>query len=148
VIVLDVYSKPVSLELDRNPIQHYKVESVKPDEFDPEVFVAKYEVLDDEKKSFYPFEIRVPKNALPESDSWKPVFDSVSNLYSRKEDKLTYGYKIMQLIIDEIYKQTKQAPPKKAATDKTVTGEVAEKPNAKKEKSAPDALPGETGTNA
>ncbi len=110
----DVYSKPVSLELNSEPIQHYRIESVKQDEFDSNTFIAKYEVLDDEKKTFYPFEVRVPKVAVPEGPYWKPIFESVGVLYSRKEDRLTYGYKIIQLIIDDIYKQTKVAPPKKS----------------------------------
>ena len=64
--MLDVYSKPISLELNRDLIQHYRIESVMPDEFDSEVFIAKYEVFDDEKKAFYPFEVRVPKAVCPE----------------------------------------------------------------------------------
>ena len=136
----DVYSKPVSPELDRDEKQHYKVVSVSPDAI-PGNFVAKYEVLDDEKGEFFPFEIRIPADAGPEHEAFKAVFTHVALLYSRKEDILSYGYKIIHGIISDLFKQTKKEAPKKTPAAK------AAKPAASAEEdksSADDATGGKS----
>ncbi len=115
----DVYEKPVSPEMDRALLLHYRVNSVAPDPADGARFIAKYEVLNDEDGKFYPFEIVLPRDVDVTGEYWKPIFDSVGLFYSRREDILTYGYRIIQFIFDEIFKQTKEAPPKKTASKKT-----------------------------
>ena len=115
----NVYDRPVSLELDLKPRLRSRIVSVEPDALDSNYFVAKYEVLNDDRNEYYPFELRVPKDASPGLECWDSVFESVKSFYSRKEDILTYGYRITQQIIEEIFKQTKKAPPKKEAAEKS-----------------------------
>jgi hypothetical protein len=115
----NVYERPISLELGLEPKLRCRVISVEPDALGAGYFIAKYEVLNDDKDEFYQFEIRVPKEAEPSMECWISVFDSVRSFYSRKEDVLTYSYKLIQQIIDLIFKQTKKAPPKKEAVVKT-----------------------------
>ena len=104
----DVYKKPVSLEMNREVRAHYRIISVEPDPGDGNLFIAKYEILDDEDREFYPFELRVPKDVKPEGEYWKALFEQVGELYGRREESLTYGYKIKQLIFEAIFKQTKK----------------------------------------
>ena len=61
----DVYNKPVSLEMNREERAHYRIVSVEPDQGDGNLFIAKYEILDDEHGEFFPFELRVPKDVKP-----------------------------------------------------------------------------------
>jgi len=117
--------------MDRELRLHYRVDSVLPDEHDENQFIAKYRILDDDRNEYFPFEIRVPKDVSPAGEYWQPVFEAVEQFYSRKEDILTYSYKIIRLVIEQIFKQTKKAPPKKVPTAKT--------PNPKKKESKSDA---------
>lgn len=134
----DVYEKPVSPEMDRALLLHYRVKSVAPDPSDAAHFIAKFEVLNDEDGKFYPFEIILPRDIDVTGDYWKPVFESVGLFYSRREDILTYGYRIVQFIFDEIFKQTKEAPPKKAASKKSEGEEGGDQPKEENAETAAD----------
>ncbi|MEP0813579.1 MAG: hypothetical protein HRF49_02800 [bacterium] len=113
----DVYKKPVSLEMDREERVHYRILSVSPDGAS-NLFIAKYELLDDERNTFFQFELRVPADVEAVASYWQPLFEQVGTLYERKEDVLAYGYRIKQAIIEAIFKQTKKEAPKKTPAAK------------------------------